>query len=108
MIFDEPTAHLDIETELELKEHMLTLMEGKLVFLATHRLHWLPDMDTILFLQNGRLIAQGDLETLRTNKAFTSFVSAVRKPTQYASQTKDIHQYDTSAAHKQEEGEIHG
>nr|WP_232009590.1 hypothetical protein [Streptococcus dysgalactiae] len=33
MIFDEPTAHLDIETELELKEKMIPLMENRLVFL---------------------------------------------------------------------------
>ena len=53
LIFDEPTAHLDIETELELKERMLELMQDKLVFLATHRLHWLSAMDTVLVLKNG-------------------------------------------------------
>ncbi|MFM9597603.1 ATP-binding cassette domain-containing protein, partial [Streptomyces scabiei] len=29
MLFDEPTAHLDIETELELKEKMKPLMENR-------------------------------------------------------------------------------
>ena len=64
LIFDEPTAHLDIETELELKERMLELMQDKLVFLATHRLHWLSAMDTVLVLKNGRLIAQDTPENL--------------------------------------------
>lgn len=52
-LFDEPTAHLDIETEMELKERMLPLMEGRLVFFATHRLHWLQDMDVVFQLENG-------------------------------------------------------
>lgn len=75
LIFDEPTAHLDIETELELKEHMLTLMENKLVFLATHRLHWLGDVDRIIFLRNGTIEAQGTLAELKQNEAFQTFVS---------------------------------
>lgn len=64
LLFDEPTAHLDIETEFELKERMLPLMEGKLVFFATHRLHWLSAMDHILVLEHGRIVEQGSLEDL--------------------------------------------
>lgn len=67
LIFDEPTAHLDIETEFELKERMLSLMENKLVFFATHRLHWLSAMDSVLLLQNGHLIAQDSAEAIRKN-----------------------------------------
>lgn len=33
LLFDEPTAHLDIETEVEMKERMLPLMNNHLVFL---------------------------------------------------------------------------
>lgn len=57
LIFDEPTAHLDIETELELKERILPLMEGKLVIFATHRLHWLDSMNRVIFLKDGRIAA---------------------------------------------------
>ena len=60
LLFDEPTAHLDLETELELKERMLPLMEGRLVIFATHRLHWLYNMDRALVLAHGRLVADGD------------------------------------------------
>ena len=56
LVFDEPTAHLDIETELELKEQMLPVMEGRLVFFATHRLHWVADMDEVAVLEGGRLV----------------------------------------------------
>lgn len=59
LLFDEPTAHLDVETEMELKERMLPLMEGRLVFFATHRLHWMANMDWVLVVENGRIVEQG-------------------------------------------------
>ena len=55
LIVDEPTAHLDIETEMELKEQLLPLMEGRLVIFATHRLHWLTDMDRIIAIDGGHI-----------------------------------------------------
>ncbi len=64
LLFDEPTAHLDIETEWELKERMLPLMEGRLVFFATHRLHWMSDMDYVLVVDGGRVVEAGRPEEL--------------------------------------------
>lgn len=64
LVFDEPTAHLDIETELELKKTMLELMDGKLVFFATHRLHWMRDMDRVLVIEGGCIVEQGTCEEL--------------------------------------------
>ncbi|WP_311408167.1 thiol reductant ABC exporter subunit CydD [Liquorilactobacillus uvarum] len=65
LLFDEPTAHLDIETEVELKERMLPLMEGHLVFFATHRLHWMQEMDQIVVMEHGRIAEQGTLKDLK-------------------------------------------
>lgn len=70
MIFDEPTAHLDIETELELKEKMVPLMEDRLVFFATHRLHWLNQMDLILVLDQGNLVEVGQYNELLAKKGY--------------------------------------
>lgn len=67
LIFDEPTAHLDIETELELKEHMLSLMQNKLVFFATHRMHWLSAMDSVVVLDKGKVVMHNDPSTLDKN-----------------------------------------
>ncbi|ANB59406.1 thiol reductant ABC exporter subunit CydD [Anoxybacteroides amylolyticum] len=64
IILDEPTAHLDIETEYELKETMLQLFNGKLVFFATHRLHWMLDMDQIIVLDQGKIVEIGTHEQL--------------------------------------------
>ncbi|MFD1775457.1 thiol reductant ABC exporter subunit CydD [Paenibacillus rhizophilus] len=68
MLLDEPTAHLDIETEYELKETMLPLFEGKLVFLATHRLHWMSDMDVIIVMKQGRVAEVGTHQELLERK----------------------------------------
>ena len=65
MIFDEPTAHLDLETELELKEKMLPLMADHLVLFATHRLHWMKQMDYILVMEDGHLVEQGTYQQLQ-------------------------------------------
>ena len=64
LVFDEPTAHLDIETEYELKQKMLPIMDGKLVFFATHRLHWLNDMDYVIVLEGGTIAEAGTPEEL--------------------------------------------
>ncbi|MBB1079889.1 thiol reductant ABC exporter subunit CydD [Limosilactobacillus sp. STM2_1] len=70
MIFDEPTAHLDIETELELKKRMLPLMKDRLVFFATHRLHWMKQMDYIIVLKDGKLIEQGTYQQLLDQQGY--------------------------------------
>lgn len=63
LIFDEPTAHLDIETEIALKEPMEELMRGKLVFFGTHRLHWLNSFDEVVQIANTSLIRSSDFLT---------------------------------------------
>lgn len=79
LILDEPTAHLDIETELELKERMPPLMKDRLVLLATHRLHWLNQMDQVLVLNHGQLVEQGDFQTLlQQNGYLTKLVRQMR------------------------------
>ena len=68
MLFDEPTAHLDIETEHDIKRLILPLMTNKLVFFATHRLHWMREMDTILVIENGKIVESGTHQELLDRK----------------------------------------
>ena len=68
MLFDEPTAHLDIETEHDIKRLILPLMTNKLVFFATHRLHWMREMDTILVIENGKIVESGTHQELLERK----------------------------------------
>ncbi len=79
MLFDEPTAHLDIETEYEIKELLLPLLERKLVFFATHRLHWMKEMDLIFVLQEGQLVECGSHEELLAKKGhYFELISAAK------------------------------
>lgn len=79
LLFDEPTAHLDIETEVELKEKMLPLMKDHLVFFATHRLHWAKEMDYLLVMEHGQIVEQGTLAELLARKgAFVRLVTSMR------------------------------
>lgn len=80
LLFDEPTAHLDIETEIELKERMLPLMEDRLVIFATHRMHWMENMDRIYVLDQGQIVASGTLDDLiaDTNGPFMTLAQGMR------------------------------
>lgn len=79
LLFDEPTAHLDIETEVELKERMLPLMQDHLVFFATHRLHWMAEMDYILVMDKGQVVEMGTLdELLAKNGYYVNLMNQMR------------------------------
>ena len=79
LILDEPTAHLDIETEVELKNRMLPLMENRLVFFATHRMHWMHQMDYILVLEEGKLVEAGTFNELTEKRgAFFELTKKMR------------------------------
>ncbi|MEW4369660.1 ABC transporter ATP-binding protein/permease [Paenibacillus kandeliae] len=75
LLLDEPTAHLDIETEYELKQTMLPLFENRLVILATHRLHWMANMDHIIVMDKGTIAEQGShSELLRRGGLYAQLI----------------------------------
>lgn len=77
LLLDEPTAHLDIETEHDLKELLLPLMENKLLFFATHRLHWMKQMDRIIVMMDGGIAEVGTHdELLKAGGVYTKLVQA--------------------------------
>ncbi|WP_301108095.1 thiol reductant ABC exporter subunit CydD [Sporosarcina sp.] len=77
LLFDEPTAHLDIETEHDMKQMLLPLLDDKLVVFATHRIHWMREMDTIVVLENGKVVETGSHEQLlRTDGAYCRLLEA--------------------------------
>ncbi len=81
LLLDEPTAHLDIVTEWELKQTMLRIFESQQthVFLATHRLHWMKEMDEVWVMDNGRLAERGTHEQLKQqNSVYAKLLAAAR------------------------------
>ncbi|WP_203623507.1 MULTISPECIES: thiol reductant ABC exporter subunit CydD [unclassified Lacticaseibacillus] len=78
-LFDEPTAHLDIETEAALKATLVPLFKDRLVIFATHRLHWLNQMDWVIVMAEGRIVAQGTPADLQAHsKPYQELVAEMR------------------------------
>jgi energy-coupling factor transport system ATP-binding protein len=67
ILFDEPTALLDSDTQIELVEQVQNLVKncGLTALWVTHRLEELNYCDGAFLLENGRVIAQGDSQTVR-------------------------------------------
>ena len=64
LIMDEPSSALDPLAEYELNKAMESAAEGKTVFYISHRLSTTRDADRILMLENGRIVEEGDHESL--------------------------------------------
>lgn len=67
LIMDEPAAGLDPKARVELK-HLIRILaeEGKTIFISSHILSELGEMcDSLLFVDNGRIVHHGDAETLK-------------------------------------------
>jgi ATP-binding cassette subfamily C protein CydC len=67
LILDEPTEGLDPHTEQIMMERILHWAKGRSLLLVTHRVQGLEQMDQILMLHEGRLVAQGKHGVLLAN-----------------------------------------
>jgi ABC-2 type transport system ATP-binding protein len=67
LIMDEPAAGLDPRARVELKHLIRVLAEdGKTIFISSHILSELGEMcDSLLFINNGRIIHHGDADSLK-------------------------------------------
>ena len=59
LILDEATSSVDTRTEKALQNAMKTLMQGRTSFVIAHRLSTIRDADTILVMDQGRVVEQG-------------------------------------------------
>lgn len=67
LLLDEATSHLDTVTEHQLNENLDTLACTQIVI--AHRLSTIQNADLILVLDQGRLVEQGDHQTLLAKNA---------------------------------------
>lgn len=80
LIFDEPTASLDIEAENGFFEDVVSAIQGPAVVLISHRLATLRRADRIVFLKDGAVAESGSHDQLMQLGGEYSFL--------YASQAK--------------------
>ncbi|HMJ77709.1 MAG TPA: ATP-binding cassette domain-containing protein, partial [Iamia sp.] len=64
LILDEATSSVDTRTEVLIQEAMSALRSNRTSFVIAHRLSTIRDADTILVMQDGQIVEQGDHETL--------------------------------------------
>jgi len=64
LLLDEATSALDSEVESAIQSSLYRLMEGKTVVAIAHRLSTIAAMDRLIVLDEGRIVEQGDHETL--------------------------------------------
>ena len=64
LILDEATSALDSEVEAQIQKTLYGMMEGKTVVAIAHRLSTIAQMDRVLVLDKGRIVAQGSHEEL--------------------------------------------
>ncbi|PPQ30061.1 glucan ABC transporter ATP-binding protein/ permease [Rhodopila globiformis] len=64
LILDEATSALDAATEAKVSRALKALMAGRTTFIIAHRLSTVRDADEILVFDQGRIVEQGDFNSL--------------------------------------------
>jgi ATP-binding cassette, subfamily B, bacterial len=64
LVLDEATSALDSESEVAIQKALHELMTGKTVIAIAHRLSTLREMDRIIVLEDGKIIEDGNHDTL--------------------------------------------
>lgn len=59
IVLDEPTASLDPITEKKIYEEFLRMNSDKTIFVITHRLASVKNVDRILYMENGTIVEDG-------------------------------------------------
>jgi ATP-binding cassette subfamily B multidrug efflux pump len=64
LLLDEATSALDSEVEAAIQQSLYKLMEGKTVVAIAHRLSTIAAMDRLIVLDHGRIVEEGDHNSL--------------------------------------------
>ena len=77
LILDEATAHVDTVTEQRVQEALQKLLAGRTSFVIAHRLSTIRNADEIVVIGQGRILEQGNHESLMARKGeYWELVSA--------------------------------
>ena len=70
LILDEATSSVDTRTEVLIQEAMSELMKDRTSFVIAHRLSTIRNADTILVMDNGSIVEQGNHKALMAKRGF--------------------------------------
>lgn len=68
IILDEATSNLDTESEALIQKSLATLVENRTTIVIAHRLSTIKKADQILVIEAGRIVEQGNHDTLIASK----------------------------------------
>ena len=68
LLLDEATSHLDIESEEKIRISLHEFFDSVTAVVIAHRLTTIKEMDTILVLENGKILEKGSFEELYKRK----------------------------------------
>ncbi len=81
LILDEATSALDAATEARVGKALKTLMAGRTTFIIAHRLSTVRDADEILVFEDGRIVEQGNFNSLLAHQGqFAALVETQLAP----------------------------
>lgn len=70
LILDEATSSIDTRTEIKIQKAFATMMKGRTSFIVAHRLSTIMDADLILVMKDGKVIEQGNHDSLIQAQGF--------------------------------------
>ena len=70
LILDEATSSIDTRTEIRIQKAFAKMMKGRTSFIVAHRLSTIQEADIILVMKDGKIIEQGNHESLLAADGF--------------------------------------
>jgi len=68
VLLDEATSSVDATTEAEIYDRVMTAFAGACIVSSVHRLHLLRRFDTVLVMEDGRIVDSGAPDELRQRR----------------------------------------